>query len=157
MNILILIILVLDQITKILAVDYLKDRNSIHLIGEFLNLTYVENKGAAFGILENKQIFFIIMTVVIIVFIMYFKRYNKDKITKPLAISLNLILAGAIGNLIDRTIHSYVIDFIDVRFGSIYNFPVFNIADISIVIGTALLVYILMRDGSKEDEDILEQ
>ncbi|WP_066502872.1 signal peptidase II [Abyssisolibacter fermentans] len=139
-----ILIVIIDQVSKQYFVNLLSGGKTIQLIGDFLQLNYVENYGAAFGILQNKKIFFIIITVVVLSFIIYFiKRYNVNFWTK---FSLTMIIAGAIGNLIDRVRLSYVIDFIDVKFGILYDFPVFNIADSFIVVGTILLAYLVLTN-----------
>ena len=145
--------LAIDQITKYIAVSTLQGNPSIHVIGDFLRFTYVENRGAAFGILQNQRTFFIISTVVLVVFILAMLVFNK-KITNFTRISLVLILSGAIGNFIDRLRLGYVIDFIDVRFGSFYDFPVFNIADSCIVVGTALLIILILFNKFEKSEVI---
>ena len=136
----VLLVVVLDQISKYAAVKYLKGKNPYVLIKNFFQLEYVENYGAAFGILQNGRTFFIIITTIFIVcmsaiFVKYSPKFNK-----PMNIALSMLMGGAIGNFIDRIRLSYVVDFISVRFGSGYNFPVFNIADMFIVVGTFLIV-----------------
>lgn len=142
MWLLVLLIIVLDQFSKLWAFTYLKNNNPIIIVKNFLALTYVENRGAAFGILQDKKIFFIIITIFVVGFILlyFYKNYKLMSIYEKL--SLTMILGGAIGNFIDRILRSYVIDFISFQFGSYY-FPVFNIADIFIVIGTALLIFLI--------------
>lgn len=127
----------IDQFTKFLALKYLKDLSSIKIINNILELTYVENNGAAFGILQGKQTFFYILTGFVLLFIIYIfvkKPFNKHYLL--LNISLLLIFSGACGNFIDRLTNRFVIDFI--YFVPI-NFPVFNFADVMITCGTALL------------------
>jgi signal peptidase II len=134
---------VFDQLTKLWAADVLKSGSSIKIIGSFLRFTYAENKGAAFSILQNQRTFFLIMTIVMLIFLgyIYFKTKNISNLSK---LSIAMISGGAIGNFIDRLRLGYVIDFIDVRFGSIYNFPVFNIADSFVVCGTLLMVILII-------------
>ncbi len=134
------IIVVLDQITKYLAVKHLKGQNPYILIKNFFQLEYVENYGAAFGILQNKKIFFIIITTIVIagITITLFKYFHKFNNLMNLA--LVMLLGGTIGNFIDRIRLSYVIDFISVKFGKNYSFPVFNVADMFIVVGTFLII-----------------
>lgn len=132
----------LDQLTKYLAVIKLKNSDSFKIIKNVLELTYTENTGAAFGILEGMQWLFYILTVVVLIFILYL--YNKTKIDKRFYVfdtSLVLIFSGAIGNFIDRIRLKYVVDFI--YFVPI-NFPVFNVADICITIGCVLLFLSLL-------------
>ncbi len=142
MWLLVLLIIVLDQLSKLWAFKYLKNNNPIIIIKSFFGLTYVENRGAAFGILQDKKLFFIIITISVVGFILvyFYKNYKLMSIYEK--ISLTMILGGAIGNFIDRILRSYVIDFISFQFGNYY-FPVFNIADIFIVVGTVLLILLI--------------
>lgn len=142
-GIIFMISIVSDQLTKLWAVDVLKDGESIKLIGNFLRLTYAENKGAAFSILQNQLWFFIIATVVMlgILSYMFFKTKNLTPLSR---LSISMIAGGAIGNFIDRLRLGYVVDFIDVRFGSFYNFPIFNIADSFVVCGTILMIVLIL-------------
>lgn len=137
------IIVLLDQITKYLAVKYLKGEAPHILIQNFFELEYVENYGAAFGILQNKKVFFIIITIMVIVgIITIFFRYSR-RFNNTMNMSLVMLLGGTIGNFIDRIRLSYVIDFISIKFGRNYSFPVFNIADMFIVIGTFLIIFMV--------------
>ncbi|SDK42405.1 signal peptidase II [Natronincola ferrireducens] len=133
------IVLLLDQVSKILALNYLKEIGEIPIIKNFLYFTYVENRGAAFGILQNQKWFFVIMTFAVVGFIIIYFTKNKDY-PKPMMIGLSLIVGGAIGNLIDRVLYGFVVDFIDFRV-----WPVFNIADSAIVIGQILIVYVILK------------
>ena len=141
--IIIIISIVSDQLTKFWAVDVLKNGDSIRVIGNFLRFTYAENKGAAFSILQNQRTFFLVITLVMLVFLgyIYFKTKNITKLSK---LSIAMIAGGAVGNFIDRFRLGYVIDFIDVRFGEFYNFPVFNIADSFVVCGTILMIILIL-------------
>ncbi|RKD20898.1 signal peptidase II [Caminicella sporogenes DSM 14501] len=136
---LIIMIVVLDQFTKYLAVTYLKSIDTYPLIKNIFHLTYRENTGAAFSILRNKQIFLILMTaVVVLALIVYLvKVINKENLFL-LKFSLSFIIGGAIGNLVDRVRLNYVVDFFDF---TLINYPVFNVADIFIVTGSILLAY----------------
>lgn len=140
-----IIVLLLDQVSKYYALKYLKGNEPIVLINNFLQLNYVENIGAAFGILKNKQPFFIVITIVVIAGIIFYMKKN-EKLTNWMRTSMVLILSGAIGNLIDRIRFNYVVDFIDVKFGNFYDYPVFNIADSAIVIGTILFAFLVLTD-----------
>lgn len=141
-----MILVVIDQITKYFAVRDLKGSESISIIGDFLNLTYVENRGAAFGIFQDQRLFFIVMTGLVLVFIIALFIFKGHSMTRPAKCSLYLIVGGALGNFIDRVRLGYVIDFIDVKFGDIYDFPVFNVADMALVIGTAVLMVLIITD-----------
>lgn len=146
LGILIVVLTVLlDQISKYYAVAYLKGNSAIVLVDNFLKLNYVENRGAAWGIFQNQRVFFIITTTLVLIGIISYIKMSKD-ISKLMRISLYLIISGAIGNLIDRIRFGYVVDFIDVTFGKLYDFPVFNFADSFIVIGTAIMIYLVATD-----------
>lgn len=123
---------------------------SIPIIDNVLYITSHRNRGAAWGILENKMWFFYIITVVFVVFIvMYMKKYAQTD--KLLGISLGLILGGAIGNFIDRVFRQEVVDFIHVYIFS-YNYPVFNVADSALCIGVVLIIIQTLLEGKKTKE-----
>lgn len=131
-----------DQYTKYFAIAYLKDKPAYNIIDGVLELNYLENKGAAFGMLQNQKPFFIFVAVVILGSIGYviLKMPDKKKY-RILHLLLSLIAAGAIGNMIDRIRYDYVVDFI--YFVPI-NFPIFNVADIYVTVSTVALVILLL-------------
>ena len=140
-------IMILDQVTKMLSTIYFKGL-SLRIIPNFFYLTYVENTGAAWSILKNKQLVLIILTLVLIVLLHIFMRDIKPT-AKNIA-SFSLIYGGIWGNLIDRIFHGYVIDFLDFKlFG--YDYPVFNIADMAIVIGIFFLLIEVLKGSDKSD------
>lgn len=142
-DIVLLAVLVLaDQFTKYLAVLNLKDKPAFNIISNVLELNYLENKGAAFGMLQNQKIFFVFVAAIFLAVIVFVlikapaeKKYNK------LHVLLVFISAGAIGNLIDRLRLDYVVDFI---YFSIINFPIFNVADMYVTVSTILLVIMIL-------------
>ncbi|SDZ16818.1 signal peptidase II [Proteiniborus ethanoligenes] len=138
-----LFIIFLDQLTKFYAIKMLKGNEPIIIIRNFLQLNYVENFGAAFGILQNKKVFFVIMTLVVIIGIVVYMKTNTN-LTFSMKLALAMVIGGAVGNLIDRIRLGYVVDFVDVNFWGIYDFPVFNLADSFIVIGTIILMYLVI-------------
>ena len=140
--ILLTILIVLDQFTKYLAVIYLKDKPAFNIINNVLELNYLENRGAAFGMLQNQKIFFIFVAIIFIGIICYIlvKAPSDKKYTK-LHILLVAICAGAIGNMIDRFRLDYVVDFI---YFSIINFPIFNFADICVTVSTFFLIILIL-------------
>ncbi len=138
------VILIFDQVTKYLAVKYLKNKAVITILDNILEFSYVENYGAAFGILQNRKYFFIFMTSLVIIAIFVILVNNYYYLNKPMKVALAMLVGGSLGNLIDRIRLGYVIDFISVKFGDSYNFPVFNIADSFIVIATILVVYMVI-------------
>ncbi|WP_138158951.1 signal peptidase II [Peptoniphilus catoniae] len=137
------ILILIDQISKHLVVEFLKGKPPLVIIDKVLNFYYLENRGAAFGIMQDRRILFIIITIIIILVLLsiILKSYRQNSFLYNL--SLGLILGGAIGNFIDRIRLHYVVDFISVRiFG--YDFAVFNLADSFIVIGTILLIIMIL-------------
>jgi len=145
-----IILFIVDQISKILAVKLIDINHSIEVIKNFFYLTYTHNTGAAFSILMGKRIFLILIAVVILIAIFNYLRKNKIE-SKVEKIAFSLVIGGSIGNLLDRIVRGYVIDFLDFKiFG--YNFPIFNLADTFIVIGVFLLLIItLTRKEVKHD------
>lgn len=129
-------VVVADQVTKRLIESRLRDR-SIPLVDDILRLTYVQNRGAAFGVLQDQTTFFVLVGILVIVVIAASYRY-LPRSGFMLHLALGLQLGGAVGNLLDRIRQGYVVDFVD--FGYRANWwPVFNVADSAIVLGVALL------------------
>ncbi|MBR5453698.1 MAG: signal peptidase II [Clostridia bacterium] len=127
---------ILDQLTKLLAVNLLKPIDTCPIIKDVLHLTYSENTGAAFGMLKNARwVFMVFSAVAIIAIIAYF--FTVKPTDKLCVVSLAFILGGGIGNMIDRIFIGYVVDFIDFR---LIDFAIFNGADSFITVGAALLV-----------------
>ncbi len=145
----IIALLFFDQYTKYLAITDLKGQSAVSLIDGILELQYLENKGAAFGMLQNKKTLFIFMTVVMltVIFYVFFKLPQQKKFV-IWQVFMCLICAGGIGNMIDRIRFDYVVDFI---YFKIIDFPVFNVADIMITIGTVLF-FIVVIFFVKEEE-----
>ena len=142
-----LILIAADQYTKHLAANNLVD-NSINIFNWF-KLTYVENSGAAFGMLAGKQTFFIVLTAgVLVVFSAYVINHRLEFNTLE-KIALTLFFSGAVGNFIDRLMNAYVIDFISVRLFNVYDFPVFNLADTYISISAVLFIIIVILGEKK--------
>ena len=144
-------IILLDQITKAILIG-----RNITIIPNILNFTYTENTGVAFGIGSNNLLFIIIVNIILLGIIIKFIKERKEQVNFSILVSLILILSGGIGNLIDRIVRGYVIDFIDIN---LFNFPNFNIADISISIGIISLIFILcnsiLKEKKAEEEKIL--
>ncbi|WP_409227416.1 signal peptidase II [Gudongella sp. SC589] len=140
-----ILIIVADQATKYLSFQYLMNKKPIVLIENLLELHFVKNYGAAFGILQNQRFFFIAITSIVLVGMSVYMIRNRNKLTQVANLAMGFLLGGALGNLIDRIRLGYVVDFIKVDL-RIYDFPVFNIADIFIVLGTGLLIYVILFD-----------
>ncbi len=132
-----IIILILDQITKILCDMYLSLNEPVVIIKNFLSITYVHNEGAAWSILGGQRLILILIGVLALYFVYSFIKDFKDNRRNILAFSL--LIGGISGNLLDRIFLGYVRDFLDFKiFG--YNYPVFNVSDIAIVFGVVLLI-----------------
>lgn len=148
-----LLFIAADQFTKHLAIVHLKDKDSIHLVPDVLELQYLENRGAAFGMLQDQKVFFIFIALIILVVISWvlFKTPDKKKY-HSLHILLVLIASGAVGNMIDRLRFDYVVDFI---YFVLINFPIFNVADIYVTVATVSLVVLLLFVYKEEDLNFL--
>lgn len=135
-----------DQWFKFWVVTNLSLGQTQEMIEHFFSLTYVQNTGAAWSILEGKTTFFTIITVIAVIVVTYLMiRYRND--SKFLTLGLSLVLAGAIGNFIDRIRLGYVVDMVQLDF---MQFPIFNIADASLVLGVALIfIYTIFEDQLK--------
>ena len=144
-------LLLLDQWTKYLACIHLKDRIPVSVIENVFSLQYLENQGAAFGILQGQKVFFVLITLVFLflVFCIY-HCLPADRRFYPVYVTMMLLLSGAVGNFIDRIFRNYVVDFF---YFSLINFPVFNVADIFVVIsfiGIAVSILFIYKDDEFE-------
>ncbi len=140
------LIVLADQLAKFAAIKYLKGQKPIVLIKDFLSFHYTENAGAAFGILQQKRTLFIIITTIFLIVITFYiiKYYNELSLISKIGAAI--LLGGSIGNFIDRIRFGYVVDFISVKLTRTYDFPVFNIADMAIVLGTLVIVFVVLFD-----------
>ena len=132
-------IVALDRLTKICFSHILLLGESLPVIRNVIHMTLVHNTGIAFGLFKNQGIVFIIIPLIMIALLIYnfyHSKYNNEHLSRLYIVAVSLILAGAIGNLIDRIFYGYVIDFIDLRL-----WPVFNVADSAITIGAFLLLW----------------
>ena len=145
----------LDQLTKILVDSNMKPNESIPLITigdtQVLRLTNVRNPGAAFSILEGKQIFLVIFTAIIVLAMLYLMISKKVKRT-PYIWSMSLIVAGGIGNLIDRMVNNYVVDFC---YFKLINFPIFNVADIYVTVAAFFFIILGLFYYKEEDYELI--
>jgi len=130
-------VIFLDQISKFLALKFLHLNTPVPLIKNFFNLTLVHNRGAAFGLLQNQLVLFVLVSLFAIGLIFYNLKNKTNSMVMKL--SLSLILAGAAGNLIDRLRFGFVVDFLDFRV-----WPVFNLADSVITVAAAALTWELL-------------
>lgn len=141
----VLIGIILDRITKIWALRSLATGNDIIVIKDLFAFSYLENRGAAFGIFQNRVLPLAVMTSLVIVGMVYYLVKYKP-VSKLLRYSLALIIAGALGNLIDRLAYRFVVDFILLHYKDVYYFPTFNVADMLVVVGTILLAICILKD-----------
>lgn len=145
--ILTLLIIGIDQLTKYLTVANINLHEVVEVFPNVLSWMYLQNSGAAWSILEGQMWFFYIITfVVVLVVIYYLQKYGHQ--SRLLAVSLSLILAGSIGNVIDRIRFGYVVDMIRLEF---IDFPIFNVADMSLSIGVGLMIlYVFLDEKNKK-------
>ncbi|MFY9257787.1 MAG: signal peptidase II [Dethiobacteria bacterium] len=134
------VVVLLDQLTKYLVASTMEVGQSFSLIEDFLAITYVRNPGAAFGVLPYRTAFLIIVTLIVVGLIVYFYHVLPASYTL-LRLGMALQLGGALGNLIDRVHNVFVVDFIDLKFFP----PVFNLADLFIVIGVIIFLFAFWR------------
>lgn len=140
---------ILDQLSKYMAVHFLQGTDGIDLIPGVFRLTYLENRGAAFGVLQGQQWFFYIITaVILVVVVLAYVRIPAGRKFLPLQICAVFIVSGALGNLIDRVRLGYVVDFF---YFELIDFPVFNVADIFVTVSAVLLAVLLPLYYKEED------
>jgi lipoprotein signal peptidase len=148
-SILTILLVILDQFTKYLAVVHLKDQASFVIIKDVFSLHYLENTGAAFGLFKDQRLFFIISTLTIVgAIIWFFIKMPKVKRYHPMILSATFVVAGALGNFIDRIRLGYVIDFF---YFELIDFPIFNVADCYIVVSLCILSFLLLFYYKEED------
>ena len=140
----VIIWLVLDQVSKYYVMNHFAIGESVSVIQNVFHLTYIINRGAAFGMLANQRWFFLVVAfILIIVYAIYHNKVNRGPIS--LRIGSALLISGAIGNGIDRYVLHGVVDFFDFRI-----WPIFNVADIGICVGVACIIYHLLRNEHEE-------
>ena len=143
----------LDQWTKALAVQFLKNKNPYVIWDGVFEFHYFENTGAAWGMLQNKQIFFYILTVIFCMVVLYevYRLKNNPRYT-TFIYTLSVMMAGAIGNFIDRISLKYVVDFIYVK---IINFPIFNLADCYITVSVIVMMLLILFYYSDDEFEFI--
>ncbi|WP_248930914.1 signal peptidase II [Paenibacillus hamazuiensis] len=152
-----IIVLLVDQATKWLIVQRLAIGDEVPVIGEFFQITSHRNKGAAFGILQNQRWFFILITLMVVVGVIWYLEKMRRAGHKLMPFALSLLLGGAVGNFIDRLLFGQVVDFLKFRFqfnwfGTPvdYTYPIFNVADSAICVGVALIFVDALINWRKE-------
>lgn len=143
------VLILIDQLSKLWAVSNLKGNNSVSVIANVLSLTYLENPGSAWGMLENAQWIVVIISFAVVIFIgYYYKMLSSDKKYNPIKYALVVLASGAVGNVIDRLTRGVVVDFLEFKF---IQFPVFNVADIYVTV-SVVVIFILVMFVYKEDD-----
>ena len=143
-----------DRYTKYLAVIYLKDKPAYRIWDRVFELSYLENRGAAFGIMQNMKYFFLAVAIIMIIFVFYALIKAPNGLRHALIRTcLVLIGAGAVGNMIDRLTTEYVVDFFYFR---LINFPIFNVADIYVTVACALLIIGILFIYKEDDLSFLK-
>lgn len=143
-----LLCVLFDRATKYLVVSFIGLVESKVALDGVLNFTYIQNEGMAFGLLADKRYIFIVASVIMLIAITAFIFIYRKQANVWLKVSCGLILGGGIGNMIDRIVLGYVIDFIDFRMFSFWNW-VFNVADACVCIGVFMLAVYLLIDAAK--------
>ena len=147
------VLLVFDQFTKHLAVTHLKGQPAFVLIDGVLELQYLENRGSAFGMLQNQKIFILFVGIVFMAALLFFLLHlPEQKKYRIVHILLAVIIAGGIGNMIDRFRLDYVVDFISFV---LINYPIFNVADIYVVVATIGLFILFLFVYKEQDLEFL--
>jgi len=140
--------LIIDQVSKWIVASQMQVGESIELIPHFLYITSTRNTGAAWSMLEGQMWFFYLVTFIVLVIVVYYmQKYGRYK--PLLGIALGLVIGGTLGNFVDRLFRGSVVDFIHVFLGN-YSYPVFNLADSSLVIGAILIIIFTLFDQKKE-------
>ncbi|WP_342389025.1 signal peptidase II [Salinicoccus bachuensis] len=145
-----LFILGLDQFTKYLVVRFMEEGESIPVLGEYLELTSHRNSGAAWGMFQGQMIFFYVVTLIVLAILVYV--YIKEaKGNFLLQLAIVMLIAGSLGNFIDRILFQEVVDFIDVLI-VFYDFPIFNVADSALTVGVILMLleFFFIGKGDKD-------
>lgn len=147
------LLLAVDQFTKYLAIVHLKGKDAIVLIDGVLELDYLENRGSAFGMLQNQKVFILFVGVVFLAVILFLLiKLPEDKKYNIMHVLLVAIIAGGVGNMIDRIQYDFVVDFISFV---LIHFPIFNVADCYIVVATILLFLLFLFVYKEKDLEFL--
>lgn len=124
---------------KIISRTVELDTERIPVLGDFFVITHIRNRGAAFGMLQGQQLFFLVITTIVVAGIVWYMYRSYKTGSRLLVVALAVILGGAVGNFLDRALYGEVVDFLQFNFGS-YTFPIFNLADTAICCGVGLVI-----------------
>ncbi len=144
----VLSVIFLDRITKVFFSRVLDVGESIPVLGSMLTMTLVHNTGIAFGLFRDQGIVFIIVpisAILLLIYNIFYYHHNREELSSAYIVAFSMILGGAIGNLIDRIVFGYVIDFIDFQI-----WPVFNIADSSITVGAVIIAFMCIPKKNRK-------
>lgn len=148
----VLLLVVLDQWSKYMTVLHLKNQPDINVIDGVFELTYVENRGASFGMLQDRIWLFVTFTAIVLLIMLFiYVRLPKERRYKPLKFTMVLLFAGAVGNFIDRIRLRFVVDMFHFYW---FEFPVFNVADICVVVASGLLIILMLFYYKEEDLEL---
>ena len=144
------ILILVDQLSKLSAIHHLMGKDPLVLIDGVFELRYLENRGAAFGILQDKKLFFVIFTIIVLCLIIYvyLKRIPCEKKFIWMDLICILFVSGAVGNFIDRITKNYVVDFF---YFKLINFPIFNVADIYVTVAAFAMIILGLFYYKEED------
>jgi len=143
------VVFLLDQLTKRIIDANVPLKETISVIGDFFLITHVLNDGAAFSMLPGARTLFIVITIFVVIGIIWYTERNRRTGRPLLLTAFGLVLGGALGNFVDRVLYGHVIDFLQFNFGS-YTFPIFNVADVGITTGVALILLDAVLDIRRE-------
>ncbi len=156
------IVVILDQVSKYLVVHYMELNENIPVLGNFFSIYSHRNRGAAFGILQDQRWFFIAVTIIVVIGIVWFmvRTIRSGRQQRLFMSGLALLLGGAVGNFIDRAATGEVVDFLRFHFEFSllgldvnYTYPIFNVADMGVVIGAGLLIIDTLLSGRREKKE----
>lgn len=150
--ILIILIILIDQIIKFNICNIVPKGSTIKFIGTIIQLTYVQNTGGAYSLGENNTIVIVIINIIMINALLIYFIKNFNNLKNIIKISFSLILSGGIGNLLDRIFRGHVIDYIDIN--NLFNYPIFNLADIVVVVGVIITIICILKDSIVKQEKI---
>lgn len=147
-----LFVFLIDWVTKKVVDKYVELDERIGVLGDFFIITHIRNRGAAFGMLQEQRLFFLLITTVVVAGIIWYMQRSYRTGSPLLLLALGMILGGAVGNFLDRALYGEVVDFLQFNFGS-YTFPIFNLADSGICVGVALVVLDALLSWKQENKD----
>ncbi|MFC5703572.1 signal peptidase II [Cohnella faecalis] len=147
-----LFVFLIDLVSKKIVDKNVELDERIGVLGDFFIITHIRNRGAAFGMLQEQRLFFLLITIAVVSGIVWYMQRSYRTGSPLLLLALGMILGGAVGNFLDRALYGEVVDFLQFNFGS-YTFPIFNLADSGICVGVALVVLDALLSWKQENKD----